>query len=321
MPLIVLFLALPIYFSGNFIGDIYNSYINGINDPFETHYDIGFIWLIETIGRLGVNDNCLMYSIQGVTAIFLTTSFAQWRKERTTVPFTIAFIFMSVYFFLSTQNALRQGLSTAAILWAVYFWSKGQWGRAVFLAIVAQTFHFSAVIFIAVIMFSIVAQSLFKIKKLSYAKQQRVLNFRIILFGILFAIGLIVFIDLTPQSLFVATRNNERFLGFEKIFAILFIFIVTNYLWLKKPIDKLTEKLLFIRVTSFSIFLALSLSPQLAEVASRVLFFYFSIEAICGLRLISNSSWNVQRLGSVFLLAIYGISLNVLTLLEQHIGQ
>lgn len=119
--LIILALMIPVYLSGNFIGDIKNSYIYGINNPMEAQYDIGFVWLINILNNLGFYAENLMYIIQGICGLFVCTSIAIWRDKRMPFLFLILYTLMTIYFFFETQNVIKQGYSNAATIIAMYF--------------------------------------------------------------------------------------------------------------------------------------------------------------------------------------------------------
>lgn len=319
LTVLVLLLLTPVYFSGNFIGDVANSYIYSINAPSEAGFEIGFVWLIEWLKQLGLHDESLMYFIQFLCGFLHVCVFILWRREKTPLLFAATFAMLTVSFFLATQNVIRQGISSAMIAIAIHFWWYGApIIISILFAIIAQVIHSSSVAFIATITFCCFIFEYAEKRYLRNLKKSK-LFFLVILYIALTILICLLIQKLWGEYLLTASRNNERFLGIEKVLIIGFVFFVTQILWSRRNADLMTQRLFFLRATFLAVFISLSMDLLFIEVASRILFFYFVIEALCALRMLSSLSHPLQLLGAIFLVIVYGVSLNVLALLEQHL--
>lgn len=318
LTVLVLLLLIPVYFSGNFIGDVANNYIYSINAPSEAGFEIGFVWLVDGLKQLGLHNESLIYFIQFLCGLLHICVFILWRREKTPLLFAATFAMLAVSFFLATQNVIRQGISSAMIAIAIYLWWYGAPIISIFFAIIAQAIHSSSMTFIATITFSCFIFEYAEKKYLRNLEKSK-LFFLVILYITLTILICLLIQKLWGEYLLTASRNNERFLGIEKVLIIGFVFFVTQILWSGRIADLMTQRLFFLRATFLAVFISLSMDLLFIEVASRVLFFYFMIEALCALRMLSSLSHPLQLIGAIFLVIVYGVSLNVLTLLEQHL--
>lgn len=329
VSLCLLLLVLPIYLQGEFVGDIRNSYILGVSDLEGYGFEIGFYLLVRAGQGLALSNEQIIYAIQFLFSILYFFVFLRFKdsSERSNLV-VLAYVLLSTAFYLGSQNVIRQAIASVLILWSLHAYINKKYFVFLILAAVAQSFHFSSILFSAASVIGL--ESIKYIIPVAasggYSEYDLRFTFRSpgaikILVGTIILVSMIlIFVTLFPDVLYIANRNNQRFEGFWKVSAIAILFFSTGYFWSKGRLDYTTLALVRIRILMFSIFVGLSIFPHLIEVASRVLYFYFVIEAVCGLRFLSGNSSSKQRLGTILLLVVYGVSLNVLTLVGQ-VGQ
>lgn len=267
---------ISIYFDGRLIGDIRNSYITTTENFSQFLYEPGYIYLIKAIKLFAINPNRIMYVTQ--VCVFLTIlliGLRLARKDNHTI-IIIACILASGFTFLATQSTIRQGIAAPLILFFSYQFLNKRYVSAIILASLAQSFHFSSIVFIMVIISNMILKQ-FLWKRVS-ALNGKVIICVVIIMASIAAILSILFFD----YIYIAGRNNDRFTDYTKPALVLIYFTITTILFMRLESNEIGshDRIHFfqLRLIFYSIFLGLSVDTILVEVASRVLFFCYGLE-------------------------------------------
>ena len=215
---------------------------------------------------------------------------------------------------MATQNAIRQGIAAPLILLSYYLYATKKYTIGTLLIVMSQIIHFSSILFILLINANAII--------LKYLRKK--VNIMSNTFSILYLACLVTFVAILSHLFFdyiyIAGRNNERFSGYLKLITVFFYFAITTYLFirLEKNEINLSERfyLFHHRILFYSIFFGFSINPILVEVASRILFFCYSIDLyyLLTFKLFRNGSrhlkiWVVMNLVWVVNPSIYGLLL------------
>jgi len=330
---IVIVLLLYIYFTKPLTYDlvVYNS---ALESGIIYEQDVGFILLQYIVLHLPVENKVSV--ISGILGILIIVTAILISKQKNIVSIlqVIAVILGSIYFLLATQNVLRQGFSSLFLIISIILLFKNRLASLLFF-VISYSFHASAYIFYILIIFAYFVQSRIFDLKLYFMTMKFIKYFRDkklrFSYGFVFSILLLIFVVVSFLGYhfirytkyshyldFVLTEN--RLLPAQKIIFIAISFIFTEILLSKSnKYSKQNEtfaQLRLLRLNLFVFLLALLPYSGLAEAWSRILFFYFCIEAFL---LITLKLQNVyDRLFFTFTITSYGIYLNALSILSYY---
>lgn len=314
---LLLFIFVIFYFNIGLIGDMKNGYFYEImhidnSSRFIYRFELGFVFLVNVFYDYFKFTNIeTLYVLQLFEIIVGLYVAYLYSLNKNSFLYSVIFLLGSVYLFLGVENGYRQGVSVMFILLFVYFFVQKVYIKSFLFALLAQSFHYSSIFFIIILLLSF-----FIINK----KQENYRISDISFFLKIVFISLVTFIMLKLLSnYFPISRNNDRNLGLVKVVIIGFVFAYTSYFYIKRLLfDRLTFVIFWYRAVFFSIFVASAILGGHVgeELSSRILFFYFALEAILILRVFSLKSLKLKLINlSVFL--FYGIAINVHILLTQ----
>jgi len=296
--------------------------------------DVGFILLQYIVLHIPLENKVNI--ISGILGILIIFAAILMSKQRNIVGNlqVIAVILGSIYFLLSTQNVLRQGYSSLFLIISIILLFKNKLASLLFF-LISYSFHASASIFYISTIFTYFVESrIFNLKlyfmTMKFTKYFRNKELRFgygLMFTILLLILVVVsffgyhFIKYTKYSHYLDfTLIEGRLLPAQKIIFIAISFIFTEILLRKSSkYSKQSEvfaQLRLLRLNLFVLLLVLLPYSGLAEAWSRILFFYFCVEAFL---LITLKLQNIyDRLFFTFTITSYSVYLNALSILSYH---
>ncbi len=318
--LLILFLVpglSAIYLHGKFSGDIYNSYFHATFNPDNYHFEYLFKIIIKTLNYFDIYGKYAVYIIQLLVAIVITYGFISISSIKLKKIHAVIILYMSVFFFLATQNVLRQGLALGLSFIGISLWFRGVKYRSLIFFVLAQFIHFSTIYFVVVVLFSkLISKYLVYKKRLWFFLDSKV-HAKLFLIALASAgvIGVTYAIGQWDEGLIhMASREHDRIAGLAKVAPLMIVLMYSSFFISRSPLDELSLLLFVSRIIFFSIFVGFSLHKDMQEVAARVLFIMFSVETmLCG-RLLSIGT-NIQKIGAITILMAYSGALNVLVLL------
>lgn len=218
---------------------------------FFTSLEPGCLLIIVFLRRI--------FEINYVTAILVVFSFTSLILKSTLIkklsinPFLVYLFYFSHYFFLSEMTQIRMGLATSIFFFAVTYLLEGKRIRYVFLILLATMFHYSAILYLAVLF-------------ISTQKRNRLFYLIIISMSIVFAFIRIPFFDYISADMnlgkFQGYKGSIQYMLYRKInpfnaivlinFAFIFYLL---FMVPKRELEKSKKMLLALKCNIVSIFL------------------------------------------------------------------
>lgn len=285
-------------------------------------FEPGYYLLSTSLISLGLPNDWALNIIRLLLAfLFIVPSIKVIRKDKNLLESLVLalIIVSSVAFTLAVNNVLRQGFASIFIMISFYQFLDGKKVTFILFAVLSVLFHLSAPFFIAYMLFIYyLSQSLYEghLAKVELLKFSSGVN-SIVLFLIpIAAISLILvatqFIFSGYLSMNLATGESERTTAIVKTLFVAIVFIVSEWSFGRygSELDKFTV-LRFARLAFISLVFWMSLNPQLNELASRILYFYFVVEMF----VILHAYQRAKYPGVVLTLISYGFALNAINIL------
>ena len=205
--------------------------------------------------------------------ILLIFASAAFENKRFNI-FIFVIIISSLFFTLTINNNIRQGISTILIL--IAFQRKIIDFKFFSYLIFSILFHNSAILFISLMMCI-----LLWVKYIERYITLWLNYFFVITFGILVGNAVIEFISITGYENYVGknlTVNNERTPLIIKLLIIGAPFLISEIFIGFRKINFQIDFFRYSRLFIYSTLIILSLATHFDEIGSRILFFYFGIE-------------------------------------------
>ncbi len=273
---------------------IYDEYLKG-----GTVYpkDIGFILLQYIILKVPIENKIEIISgFLGILIVIIAFYLVK-DKNIEKLTSTVAVMLGSVYFVLSTGNALRQGFSSIFLILSYLYMFESKIKSVLFL-LLATSFHSSAPIFY---MFFLVTYSVQNIsfndrlyietgKFIKKIKSRTIVfKYSVAFLWVLYIFSIVCIVGL----FFIRFTDFEHYLDFVleegrmkpvyKIIPVAFMFFLSEYFVTQSnSFTSQSTEFKRLRLLRFYLFiLLLSLLPykSFAEAWSRILFFYFCVDA------------------------------------------
>jgi hypothetical protein len=259
--------------------------------------DIGFILLQYIILKVPIENKIEIISGFLGTLIVIIAFYLVKSRNIEKLTSTVAVILGSVYFVLSTGNALRQGFSSIFLILSYLYIFESKIKSVLFL-LLATSFHSSAPIFYMFFLVTYLVQNISfndrlyietgkfikKIKSRTFIFKYSVAFLWVFcIFSIVCFVGLffIRFTDFGHYLDFVL--EGGRMKPVYKIIPVAFMFFLSEYFVTQSnSFTSQSTEFKRLRLLRFYLFiLLLSLLPykSLAEAWSRILFFYFCVDA------------------------------------------
>ncbi|MDC0590236.1 EpsG family protein [Porticoccaceae bacterium] len=311
---IIVILAAPVFLTGQFTGDVYNSYRFGVDG--SAAYDYGFILLIKVIGALGFKGDSVLYVIQClIFSALLLLNFKYIRGNNLFVSLSVVLI--SVFAFLAINNVLRQGISSVFVLFCYYSLNDKNFKSYFFYSILATLMHWSAPLFIfALTVYKLVSPYLkqFLLSAINNSDRFRKISFlKLSIFCSIIIVVCISLVALFPEIESLISRNSDRYSGSLKVISISAVFLMSSLLVIRRINIQLLDFFL-IRFVFFVIFLSFSVLG-FPELAARILFFYFFVEMIYIIQCMGLGSR--ERMSGILTILSYSLAVNVLQLITN----
>lgn len=309
--LAIFFLPFFFYFliDKNYSYDIHFWYL----DYFLSPYNLEPVFYQTTVflKYLGVTPRYILFFWQ--TVIFIGLMFSSYKiiipesnyhsKIYLAIMISLLVLF-SIFFFLTTQNALRQGASTSIILLGFSFLISKNYRTALFYFVLGVLTHKSGIILVIPLIVWFILDSH------SYSRRY--------FFIVPLFLGLFILISahyfLPSDSVYLEERfwGEERSSSTTKFFAVTTLFFISQFLVLKGDLSAATMKIVSLRSFFYTLIIPLSFSH---EFFARVLYFYYGIEAVFTCVGFVNSSNLKQKLGFLLPILSAGIAPNVINIL------
>lgn len=312
--IVIFIVAAPVFLTGQLTGDVSNSYVFGIDG--SATYDYGFMFLIYAINALGFKGVSVIYVIQ--FAIFSSILLVFIKCIRGNKIFVVlSVILISVFPFLAINNVLRQGISSAFVLFCYFSLKDKKFIRSFVYFILATLMHWSAPLFIFVLsVYKVVAPYLKKFL-LSSGYNSNIFTktsfFKLSILSCIIILACTILVTVFPQFTLVISRNSDRYAGLLKIFSLSFIFLLSSALVIKKIHFELLDFFL-IRFVFFALFFSFSVLG-FPELSARILFFYFFVEMIYIIQCMGLG--DRARISGILIILSYALAINVLQLITN----
>ncbi len=289
----ILFLSFIIFVLSNDTYDII-SYTKSISSP--SQFEFLFAKNLEIFKYFGFEKRNIIYIIQfEIFIIFCICSFLISKKN---FVILLAILSVSIFYYLTIFNNLRQGISCVFIFFAFYFSKNKRFFLTLLMIIISQLFHKSSIFFISIFFLFFVFLDVRN--KKNFYKINDLLKFSLILFPIC-AVSLAIYfvlsqyIDLPYYGYFLDTRDvhYSRTDMIVKTFSLLLIFAISEIVIdisikiEKIKFDKFFNEFRFYRFVMMNLIIITYLF-QLYDLQSRFMFFYWFLEILMCMKAIEN---------------------------------
>lgn len=266
-------------------------------------FEPGYAVIIQTLSIFIADPREVITYYQfflGAAIIYLAAFF----KENTLI--ILGIILGSVMTFLAINNNLRQGTSSIFLLYSIIIISREKYLLSFVLIIAAQLFHSSAILFAAVIVFFYIIARLFFL---------RIPMFFRFFVALLIVAFMALFIYLAPQFTGYENYLDKSFPGrtslLVKSILLILIFLASEALMRYKSISFEIDFVRVLRAAFVLFAFVLSFLGGFEEIGARILYFYYAVELLLMLQLVS-----VSRYQPVVIIFVgYGFAFNVYKIL------
>ena len=292
----ILSLTIIIFIFGSDTYDIL-SYSKSINSP--NQFEFLFAKNLEILKYLGLESRTIIYFVQLELLILLAISAFLISKKDFLIIFAILSI--SIFYFLTVFNNLRQGFSCLFLLFAFLFSKNKKFFLTLVMMFIAQLFHKSSIFFI-IIIFSIFLICDVKNKK-DFFRVNDFFKYFFILFplctlSLALYFKLYQYIDLPFLGYFLDTRtpHYSRTGIIIKTLMVILVYVISEIIIdIEIKIEKIKFEKFFneLRLYRFFIinFIIITYFFQLYDLQSRFLFFYWFLEILMCLKAIQNKKF------------------------------
>lgn len=301
--LIFCFFSIVFFLSISFVKvDTYDihSYVGSVGYAYI--YEPFFYLIISFFSLLDDDSRIIVFYFQ-VFLFFLIISLVFYFKKNRVMLLSV--VLCSVFTYLSVNNALRQGMASAFLLYSFLFILEKKYFVFFAFSMFAFFSHSSSILFSCLIIM-IFLYGLIFYNRLSYFLHL----FFLLLLGVCAAIILVNIVQYTEYSSYFGkslTEGNERTPLRMKVIPIFMIFMVSEYLLRGVKINKSVDVVRFLRCFFIFFIFSCGFLSGLDEIGARLLFFYFGIEMLFMMVLV-----DVNRFRSLFSIIIsYSFAFNV----------
>ena len=248
--------------------DIY-SYEQGV--LYSYTYEPLFQILISLFKRMTSNARAVVSMMQ--ISLCLNIFYLIKYFEKKLLTFVV--IISSVFFYLSINNAIRQGFASSFILLMILQLMKGEKRNGLFLGIVATFLHYSSPFFIiAIFMVFFLDRFLFKHKSF---------QLKVFLLFILSIASVVILKQLILYTGYYDYLNQDLSFTSDrtpliiKLLPISLIVIISELLISRGSSSVNVQKLQLLRIFFLSITISCSMVGGFDELGARILFFHYAI--------------------------------------------
>lgn len=314
------------YLNITIVGDVKQAYIMQITNIWLSRFELGFKTIIAMLYYFDFSPYTSLVFLRYLSFLLLLVllKIILNKENRKSIEdiYIISFIILShIFFFLGIENVVRQGLATIFIGYSIFYFIEKKYIMFLVFSLLAQGFHKSSIMFIMISILSIwlidkiISRRKLFVKSKNMLFKIKSLNFWGIFYIALF--GSLLLINLFPDYLISASRNNDRMGGLLKPFILGILFYVSSFIWFKNHyFSKYEYIFLYLRNIIFAVYLAYSFLLQHGiEMASRVFIFYLFLEMILMLLMYKKNIYG--KIGTIFLLVADAFAINIYTLLTD----
>jgi hypothetical protein len=277
-------------------------YAEAIDSNSYGYFELMFAGLIGSLANFTTNSSYVLILIQAILSAMIMLTGLFFRQNFIICALIAA---LSVFLLMASNNALRQGFSTAFLIYAMIFVLRKHYILSLVCVVAAFYFHKSAVLFASTFYFIAVIDQFFYRSRLAYMRSWVVSSM-----GVLLAFGFSLLLGYTSYGHYYQmdfSSESDRVVLYLKIILIAFLMILVDYVILRKPVGRELRYFKTLRLFIVSLLVGMSGIGSFDEIGSRILFFYFGVELLYMMYLV-----NVNRyLPVVIILLSYTFAFNV----------
>jgi hypothetical protein len=304
----ILLAIFAVYFLKPYTYDL-TWYLEYFANP-ASQYEVGF-WVPTLIyQRLNLPAETILLVWQ--LTIFLVVYFAMSVAGMPRADLKIVVILSALFFMLTSQNGLRQGVSCAFVLLAFSLSLKGKCNTGAIAAILAMLTHDSGLFFVSMMVLwwlwsgRIFAAHMLKMKSIVDMPGYGLLIGCMVLLLLKFYFSDSDYLD---QS---TNWGDERSPSWLKILAISVVYFVSQSLFMKTNTTGNIQTFKSVRTFYFFFLIPLSMLP---EAFARLAYFYYALEMMLVAALLTQGTKFIHRLAACFILVAYGFAPNALNVI------
>lgn len=324
----IAFLMVLLVYLGKGLSFDLHSYLEHIalkRSQFEGGYEI----FIRVFQLTGLSPQNILSIVQCILAGLLMGCGIIWSPSGNKLT-VVTLLLLSVAFFLSVENAIRQGFAAAfLIVGFAQLTSRSRFDVLSFFACVglASQFHRSSALFGGVLfsVYLLVSISDAVCAKCGGGKNRYSFGLMNLHIGLIFfAVGIVVgvtaqhFLSLVGYETYaVFGVPSGRTHPFVKLVPLAVLFTISEVCWGNCAEELRIRYLRYSRTAFFSLMAAMCIFEEFYEVFSRVMLFYLLLDALL---LASKACGNkADRFGASITTASYGFALNVINIISASI--
>ena len=304
------------YFSKNVTVDLKYYYVQ-----FSTGgawFEPGWGYLSMVLSKIFSGNPYLVHFAYQIFSLLLIFSlskkfYSSLALKKTTYYFIVPAISLTIYtmfYFLGSQNVLRQFVASILCLYAFYYGQKNKWISSFFIYFISIFFHLASAIIIPIYFL------------MSLRVNQKIIKYVICFIGGTVLLGLILIIlkDNPRVAFYIeiqdATEFKENRITYFKFIVLSFSLFVTHFLFTRTPEFKfdIIKKFLEFRFAIY--FLALPMVFfELWTLWTRITVIIYFIEIFLMMLMIFSKTSQKYRFVCALLILSYGIAPNVRSIL------
>ena len=295
-------MLLYVYFFKGYSYDVYFWYMSYMQNPWKLEYIFwkGTVLLKELFDRPDFS----LFFWQLLIFIFSCSACGILTGGRKKYVIVV-FVFMSLFYLLTSQNALRQGVSISILFFGFVIYYIRQDIFVLILSVLTSYFlHKSGIIFALILIVFYCIHVSFKS------------NIKLAFFG--FITGVLIYlmanIYLPEDSVYLNDIDwgDERTGSFFKFISILFLFVVSNIFIGFGRLDERFEFIYRLRVFVLFVLFPLSIAH---EFFARIAYFYYMIDMVFSIVGYVYLDKKRQKLGALLPIIAAGVAPNSINLL------
>lgn len=286
---------------------LYLTYFSTLDEKLFGHaVEPAFGIISNLLANAGAGAQLILFFWQAIIFICLFLS-VKIISNKSNIFYSVILVASSLFFLMASQNALRQGVSLSLLFLGLAFFLRKNRFLALIFCVLSYFVHRYVLLFFGLSLFFIFISNNFIHKNIKYNKI--LLCSAALLSGA--CLGVYTVLHGGVYGDVGIDWGDFRTSPAIKFIAILFLFLVTNYLLNKKALNSMQQWLVDFRL--FMLFVLMPLA-FVGEIFSRVAVFYFLIESVLMVTLFLNKEVGNRLAGGVIVLA-YGLAPNALNII------
>ena len=305
------------YKSKNVTQDLFNYYVQFASQG--AWFEPGWGYFSMALSKVFLGNPYIVhffYQILSILLIFILAKkfFSKYAVERSNYYFLIPAMSITIYtmfYFLGSQNVLRQFFSSIFCLYAFYFAQQKKWFFSFVFYVISITFHLSSSILIPLYFI------------LSRINNQKLINYFLSFIGgvLLFILMLSIFRENPAVEAYFTIQDQQDYKNRSTYFKFIILSLslfITHFI-LSKTLEfkfDVIKKFLEFRIAIYFFALPFAFS-QLWDIWTRIYLVTYFIELMLMLLIIFSKTSQKYRFGCALLVMSYGIAPNVMKILNS----